>query len=77
MDNFKEYKKEDIIKTLSEAQDSFDDFETQVQSDELVPEFGLDGDFTLSEDPNGDQYIIMNAFTQNPTIIPVSSIKSA
>jgi hypothetical protein len=74
MENFKEYKKEDILKIISEdvQQQSFDDFDTQVQSDELSPIFDEDGEFTLGEDPQGNKFIIRNAFSENPTILPIS-----
>ena len=74
MENYKEYKKIDILKLISEEEDqqSFDDFDTKIQSDELSPIFDEDGEFTLGEDPQGNQFIIKNAFSENPTILPVS-----
>lgn len=72
----KEFTKADILKRLVENVGE-DDFDTKQQPEEnpelsnIEVEFDPEGNFTLGEDPQGNQYIIKNAFTEMPEFIPV------
>ena len=72
----KEFTKADILKRLVENVGE-DDFDTKQQPEEnpelsnIEVEFDPEGNFTLEEDPQGNQYIIKNAFTEMPEFISV------
>jgi len=71
----REFTKEQILKNLTENE-GVDDFDNKIKPEEnpeadIKPEFDPGGNFTLGEDPQGNQYIIKNAFSGTPEFTPV------